>query len=207
MKDVIFTVFGVDFTWEGIGIIIAAVFSALAFLGNIIQFIKTILDNKKNRNIQYVTDKRVEWIYKVREESAIFAAKSHVLAYKNICEPNEVEELHKQLFLIELYLNYCGPVDKIIIELMYKIINSIDIKNNGEKTDYFIQMFCNHLRIYLKVEWNRVKAETNGERYDEQRNLKELKKAYEKYEKETTPQNIISISDTIQMLQKKIDEI
>ena len=133
MKEVVFTILGVGFTWEGIGIIIAAVFSVLSVIGNLINFFLKRKETKKIVIIQYVTDKRVDWIYKVREESAIFAAKSHTLAHKASCEADEMEELHKQLFLIELYLNYCGPVDKIIIELMYRIIDSIDKKIMGEK--------------------------------------------------------------------------
>lgn len=50
-----------ELTWEGAGILITGFLAILSILGNIIQFYSRRKEQKKNRNVQYVTDKRVEW--------------------------------------------------------------------------------------------------------------------------------------------------
>lgn len=63
-----------ELTWEGAGILITGFLAILSGVGNIIQFYLGRKELKKNRNVQYVTDKRVEWIYAVRQEASNFLA-------------------------------------------------------------------------------------------------------------------------------------
>ena len=178
MKEVVFTIFGVELTWEGIGIVIAAVFSVLSVIGNIINFFLKRKETKKNRSIQYVTDKRVEWIYAVRKEAAEFLSLVHTYGVDSEIPTEEFERICEKIYILELYFNFEGIVDNVLISLMYDIID--DMKNHRHFNTN-VQLFCNHLRIYLKVEWNRVKYEANGEKYTKERNISELYTAYKNY--------------------------
>lgn len=178
MKEVVFTIFGVELTWEGIGIVIAAVFSVLSVIGNIINFFLKRKETKKNRSIQYVTDKRVEWIYAVRKDAAEFLSLVHTYGVDSEIPTEAFERICEKIYILELYFNFEGIVDNVLISLMYDIID--DMKNHRHFNTN-VQLFCNHLRIYLKVEWNRVKYEANGKKYTKERNISELYTAYKSY--------------------------
>src|SRR5699024_9433488 len=151
--------------------VIAAVFSILSVIGDIINFFLKRKETKKNRSIQYVTDKRVEWIYAVRKEAAEFLSLVHTYGVDSEIPTEAFKRIGELMYLLELFLNFEGIVDNVLISLMYYIIaymkNHIHFNTN-------VQHFCNHLRIYLKVVWNRVKYETNGEKYTKERNISEL---------------------------------
>lgn len=178
MKEVVFTIFGIELTWEGIGIIIAAIFSVFSVIGNIINFFLKRKETKKNRSIQYVTNKRVEWMYAVRKEAAEFLSLVHTYGKASMIPDEAFERICEKIYILELYFNFEGIVDNVLISLMYDIID--DVKNH-RSFNTNAQLFCNHLRIYLKVEWNRVKYEANGEKYTRERNISELCSAYKSY--------------------------
>ena len=206
MGNVLFEFMGISFTWEGIGITAAAFFSLLSVAGNIVQYIHKKRNFKEKNNIEYITNKRVDWIYAVRQAAAAFIAKAHVLSIKTELEPADIYELNEHLYLVELYLNYNGIVDGNLVNIMYKIVEDIK-KHDHEGVNAYAQLFCNHLRIYLKVEWDRVKAETNGEKYDKERNLKELLKAYKKYDETAKNKKASDIKTTIQMLNNELTRL
>lgn len=206
MGNVLFEFMGISFTWEGIGITAAAFFSLLSVAGNIVQYIHKKRNFKEKNNIEYITNKRVDWIYAVRQAAAAFIAKAHVLSIKTELEPADIYELNKHLYLVELYLNYNGIVDGNLVNIMYKIVEDIR-EHDHEGVNAYAQLFCNHLRIYLKVEWDRVKAETNGEKYDKERNLKELLKAYKKYDETAKNKKASDIKTTIQMLNNELTRL
>lgn len=202
MDNIIFDFSGISITWEGIGILIAAVFSVITFLGNILQFLLKKREQKKKNNIEYITNKRVDWIYAVRQEAASFLSIAHVLGKQAKKSDTDIIKLNEKLYILELYLNFNGIVDKILIQLMYKIIDDIR-DGDSNLLNAHAQMFCNNLRIYLKVEWNRVKAETNGQSYNYKKNINELLNAYKKY-KISDDLNIIDINGIIKLLEKEL---
>lgn len=79
---------------------------------------------------------------------------------------------------MELFFNFGGIVDNVLISLMYDILDDM---RNDRHTQAKEQLFCNHLRIYLKVEWNRVKDEAEGKKYTKEKSLSELCSAYKSY--------------------------
>lgn len=132
MDNTIFNFSGISITWEGIGILIAAVFSVISFGGNILQFFLNKHEQKQKNNIEYITNKRVDWIYAVRQEAASFLSIAHVLGKQAEKSDTDIIKLNEKLYILELYLNFNGVVDKILIQLMYKIIDDIrDGDNNS----------------------------------------------------------------------------
>lgn len=180
VNDIVLKINGISFTWEGIGITVAAVFSVISFLGNIFLYIHKTREQKRQNGIEYITNKRVDWIYAVRQEASAFLSLAHVLAKPGTFSDDDIIKLNEKLYILELYLNFGGIIDRVLIQLMYQIIEDVKVRNS-DNANMHAQMFCNNLRIYLKVEWNRVKAEANGEKYDKRRNLAELLSAYKAY--------------------------
>lgn len=201
MQEEVFEIFGISFTWEGIGIAVAAIFSIITFIGDILQYWGNKKQNKQKNNIEYITDKRVDWIYAVRQEVSEFLALAKVC--NNDIDEELLEKISQKIYIIQLYLNYDGIVDKILINVMSDIIE--DIRNKRD-TNEDINVFCLHMRIYLKVEWERVKAETNGKNYSKKQNLKELKSAYEKYNSSSS-RVVKSIKDTVSLIEKELNKL
>lgn len=169
-------------SWEAIGIVIAAFFSVLSFIGYIIQFFYNRWEKKKNWSIQYITDKRVDWIYAVRKEASSFLALVHTYQMKSEIPSEEFEKICEKVYILELFFNFGGIVDNVLISLMNDILDDMRNHRSIEANE---QLFCNHLRIYLKVEWNRVKDEAEGKKYTKEKNISELLSAYKSYLEDT----------------------
>ncbi len=132
----------------------------------------------------------MQWIAEVRNIFAELLAYDYV---EIISYQSEFKKFNKTVQLIKLYLNFAGKIDHIILDNldeMEKIVLTsdkvhLDRDSAGtfERTMTEIQKY---VRIYLKLEWNRVKYESDpknqGLNYNEEEELAKLIESYEKSE-------------------------
>lgn len=138
---------------NNIGIAIAALFSALSFMMEIFKLGR----EKIKTNIEYVTNKRVDWIYSVRQEASEFAALALRLCIDRDTNPEseDIQILENKRYLLGLFLNYNGVVDSEIIENIESIVDCVS-KQKYELARSKLDIFIIHMRLYLKIEWDRV---------------------------------------------------
>ncbi len=126
--------------------------------------------NNKRLAVEHITDKRVDWMYEVRNELSVFIAKAFYIVDKYKSTVNKVPasldymDLNKSLAKLKLLFNIDDGRDIVIIKLLESIKDNLSISNNDFNFDTFIDD-CNKLtresQIYLKLEWERVKIETS----------------------------------------------
>lgn len=133
-------------------------------------FKKTVTQNNRKISLQHITDKRVDWIYAVREIVSEFIALSYWIANnckmdKNSRVPEEEAiKINVLIAKMKLFFNFQGTYDKIILDLVDNINHNLMLKTEDFKTGRFIQdveSFTKYCQVYLKVEWERVKMETS----------------------------------------------
>ncbi len=195
-KDIVITIFNIGLTWEAIGISFTLLFSLVNLLKSIIDGVVRTRENKKQVRINYITDKRIDWINKVRDTAAEYVSlvmdiTGHAI---NSEEENKIEAesypaeefrsnlttLIKKLYSLQLLLNFNGYIDAIIIKKTEEINDDI---RNGKYSDANIksQLIIVHLQIYLKSEWNRVKKEAEFKSYNNDQILIDIIKLYKSY--------------------------
>jgi hypothetical protein len=183
-NDIVFTLFGLGFTWEGIGIAIAAFFSFLSFGKGIIESKSQNKYLEKSININYITDKRVEWINRVREVAAEYITNVYDvtadLLNSGSTSGDKINQINKNSSLLILLLNFAGDIDSAIIQIIYNIYGNIR-NSEFEEAQTQIAYFKAHIQIYLKLEWNRVKSEVKTGIYDENQRCKETLELYDKF--------------------------
>lgn len=211
----VITILGISFTWEGIGIAIAAFFS-------IINFLKLLFDtfvNNRNINkqlqVNYITDKRVDWIYKVREVASEFTALttniSLDLSYGDgdIDSNSSIDSVSKDDFLkysevmshLKLLLNFSGDIDAVIINLIDKIYRETCSGNYKESIKMLYTLIA-HLQIYLKLEWNRVNREVKKRKYSQKQFKKDTIQLYDRYINKEVIEKY-EVSDIYEVLKNK----
>ena len=75
--------------------------------------------------MQYVTDKRVEWIYAVRQEASSFLALLYTAKANTELSEEIFEKICEKMFSLELYFNFEGVVDKVLVNLMHQLIEDV----------------------------------------------------------------------------------
>lgn len=138
--------------------------------------LKKTIENKINENnkkllTEHVTDKRMEWIYTVRQVLAEYISTVYFVAEKyKIKKENEgsvpterYRELNEYRAKLNLLFNFSGEIDKVIL----KLVDSIDSNLSSEKFHPLqfqndIDLLTKHCQIYLKLEWERVKLESDN---------------------------------------------
>lgn len=164
---------------------ISSIVAAAGIIINlIITIVKLFLDSKQYKrtlSAQYKTDKRMDWIYALRDTVSEFIS--------HLCTPEEAEELDSRettqqilsrcRYKIELLLNYKGVLDREILNIIEDIVRLISNSYCADKT-YNLEDLVNGLialmQIYLKFEWNRVKDEVEGKaEYSEKEALEKYK--------------------------------
>jgi hypothetical protein len=139
--------------------------------------------NRSNNSIQYITDKRVDWIYRVREVASDYITLVYdVVASIHLETINQemLSELNKKLSMLKLLLNFNGDIDSIIIAK----IDAINLDIDNEKYDEAklkVSLMIIHLQIYLKLEWNRVNSEVKLGEYSKEQYKKEMLELYSIY--------------------------
>ncbi len=138
---------------------------------------------EKRLNITYITDKRVDWMSKIRDVSAEYLSLIYDVTASGIfhtIKPEIITKLNEKSTLLKLYLNFMGDIDAVIIN----IINDVnrDIKNKRfEEAQLKANLLINHLQIYLKLEWNRVNSEVKTGIYNSSQLRKETIELYDKF--------------------------
>lgn len=188
----------------------------LTFLGVILTVVINYCMNKKNIeqtnkihkesiSTQYITDKRVDWIYAFREELANFLG--IVNQYKNQriyqksfdqTENGLRSKLEISYSKLLLFLNFSGDIDKIIMNNLDYIFETVcklnpyatkrrtkkfrkptrPVGENVELLKKHIEWLMIHAQIYLKLEWNRVKGEAELNTWGEKVMNDEMLKLY-----------------------------
>ncbi len=118
--------------------------------------------------MQYITDKRVDWMYNVRETLSNYISVVILIADEYKLNKNKVpSEFYREINCctakLKLLFNFDGELDN-------KIINLIDDLNNIiSNTEFSPRVFWDKVKkltkysqVYLKLEWERVKLETEN---------------------------------------------
>lgn len=217
-NGVVCQLFGIDFTWEGIGIATTVVFFIITILGSLLSFWLNKKFNNKKLSINYITDKRVAWIEEVRNAISYFSATVRPLYFSSLCPDADLEndlealearkknEIASNLELrhnviqhatrIKLLMNFCGVIDMRIINYVDKIRENIELFNlNDIYTD--LDILTDLTQIYLKLEWNRVKYEVEGKYSNELKNTEAIQLCDE----------MLSVFNVSQNEKRRVDEI
>ncbi len=143
--------------------------------------------NRSNNSIQYITDKRVDWIYEVREVASDYISLVYELTTLMQMKKTEdseyikiYSEVTKKANKLKLFLNFTGGNDSLIMMKIENVDSGISSENYNvaRKNVGFIIM---HLQIYLKLEWNRVNSEVKSGVYSKEQYKKEMIELYSQY--------------------------
>lgn len=140
----------------------------MAFIGALVGGVCTLVANRKNISVQYITDKRVDWIYEVRNTLAEYIAIAQecatILASKKKVTKELYRELDGYLAKLRLLFNYAGEDDREILDVIEDIRKEISGRKNFDegKLENDIVKLTQLSQRYLKMEWERVKYETTG---------------------------------------------
>lgn len=119
---------------------------------------------EKQLSINFITDKRIEWIQNLRQAVSEYVSVCMTITNdKNNVTPENIREINLKSGYIHLLLNFSDIIDSILIELMDKINKELE---NKRDIDNLITLFIKHSQIYLKLEWERVKAEVAGKEFN-----------------------------------------
>lgn len=177
-------------TWEGIGVILANIVAVVSLVWVIVSFFKTQKNIKQQLNVNYITDKRAEWIKEVRQEVSEFISVARPLYCNEIYIGSEGEEefrdfieqkkidfqsnlelrqsITEHILHLKLLMNFQGDIDVVIIKHIEKIQEDIEALRFSN-IDFDLDALVDLIQIYLKLEWNRIKFEVNSEYTDELR--------------------------------------
>lgn len=130
------------------------------------------ISSQKNMSVQYITNKRVDWIYEVRNTLAEYIALAQECANKKVLDksitiPEKIyRELNVYLAKLRLLFNFDGDDDKKILDLLDNIKNNISAGEDFNALNFQndIILLTKYSQVYLKLEWERVKYEIRGEK-------------------------------------------
>lgn len=167
-----------DFLSGLIGALIGSIVPAAAL------FVQVMI-NKNNLSVQHITDKRVDWIYALRDELSNYIS-SVFYFMQNDKSPNFydstesikiIQRINKSFVKIRLLLNIDGKNDKEISDILHKIqVNTYQQSSKFDINDFskYIEDLTLKSQIYLKLEWEKVKLEAKSTK--EKKQEKELSK-------------------------------
>lgn len=181
----------------------------LTFLASISSLYFSVRNNKAVHYVNSITKSRIDWIQKVRDTVSDFISKTNV--YNNAYYSGDYDksgehlsECQKLCIEIKLLLNCCDKRDKEICKLVDDILENhrryYDSVHNMEvdKKGYFIEgeeeeeikkqieknidELVKKLHIYLKAEWNRIKYESQGKKYEKETREFDIFELEQKYD-------------------------
>lgn len=146
-----------------------------------------IKENNKKLLTEHVTDKRMEWVCTVRQilaeyiSTVYFAAEKYrILKDNNGNIPTEIcRQLNEYRAKLNLLFNFSGEIDSVILKLIDNIGSNIcGEKFHPTRFQDDVDLLTKHCQIYLKLEWERVKLESdsNISKEDIKNKLKEKSK-------------------------------
>lgn len=129
--------------------------------------------NDRNLAVQYITNKRIEWIQELRKTYSEFAAHCFTVFYDR--KEDYLFEINRELAMLRLFLNAFDEKDKEIIRLCKQATDLLgayleDGKRGGE-FERTMEELNMKVQIYLKVEWERVKWEIEGNKWTEAKKI------------------------------------
>lgn len=126
---------------------------AATIISAIIAAIVALITSHLTRYTNVTTQSRIDWIQRVRNITIDFIC-SVQQAQNGV--NTQVAKQHKLYNKLRMYLNPCEEIDKEIIETAKR---SITNPNN-------IDEFSTQMQAYLKAEWERVKYESKGKKFN-----------------------------------------
>lgn len=189
--------------------VLLAIAVPLTFLASISSLYFSVRNNKAVHYVNSITKSRIDWIQKVRDTVSAFISKTNV--YNNAYYSGDYDksgehlsECQKLCIEIKLLLNCCDKRDKEICKLVDDILENhrryYDSVHNMEvdKKGYFIEgeeeeeikkqieknidELVKKLHIYLKAEWNRIKYESQGKKYEKETREFDIFELEQKYD-------------------------
>lgn len=140
-------------------------------------------NQKRQLEVSYITDKRVEWIQELRktmsEYMAIVYNILNAAALHETVTLQMIGDLNQKAFYLEFLLNFTGKIDVTMLDTIDRI-NSAIKKHEYEKIQSEMNILFKHTQVYLKLEWNRVKMEVMGKKYTEKILEREKEQLYKK---------------------------
>lgn len=142
---------------------IYAVGIALTFFVGVWNLVNNYSSTRKSNFINTVTNQRIKWIEKLRQEMAAFLGLTHTWCMSDIeGKPEETEilkELDKLRHLIQLRLNPDATLDRKISSLIKKIP---ELTHESRKKERITSMekLTELAQKLLKEEWEKVKRES-----------------------------------------------
>lgn len=128
-------------------------------------------NTKRQLEVSYITDKRVEWIQELRKTmSEYMAIVFNILnadAMKETVTLQMIGDLNQKAFYLEFLLNCKGKIDITMLDTIDRINTAIK-KHEYENIQSEINILFKHTQVYLKLEWNRVKMEVKGKKYTDE---------------------------------------
>ncbi len=138
-------------------------------------------NTKRQLEVSYITDKRVEWIQELRktmsEYMAIVFNIINADAMKETVTLQMIGDLNQKAFYLEFLLNCKGKIDITMLDTIDRINTAIK-KHEYENIQSEINILFKHTQVYLKLEWNRVKMEVKGKKYTDEILESEMESLY-----------------------------
>lgn len=127
----------------------------------------TQITNQKNMNIQYITNKRIDWINEVRNILAEYIAIAQecanklVLDKKIVIPEKDYRDLNICLAKLRLLSNFDEAYEKEVLYLLDEIKNNISMREEfcPNKFQNDINSLTKNSQKYLKLEWHCIKHE------------------------------------------------
>src|SRR5690606_6688669 len=143
------------------------------FLLGIANLISSYRLGRKTTFINTVTSSRISWIETLRQDISEFCGLAHTWSISPNIQgtPRESEifqRLDKLRYLIPLRLNPLGNIDK---EITRQIREIPDLAVPGKTTELLgaLESLTSNTRILLKLEWEKVKRESQHNELDDTR--------------------------------------
>lgn len=115
--------------------------------------------------VQYITDKRVDWIYEVRNTLSEFisSVEERTIGYDDVTG-NRLDEginhrIRSSYYKLKLLFNYQGNADKEIMKLLEVAMTVPETESDEANLYTTLDMIVSKSQQYLKSEWERVKHE------------------------------------------------
>lgn len=135
-------------------------------IGKIVQ-LETAQTNKQNSN-QFIANKRLDWITEVRDTMSDYLSLVSFAVDQYIMDDAEVpkdiyRELSHSIMTVKLLINFDELLDMKIVKLADAMYRNLSSDKFGVKMfNEDLRELTMYTQIYLKLEWERIKLESEG---------------------------------------------
>lgn len=127
--------------------------------------------NNKNLSIQYITNKRLEWMHSVRIAISDFVTAVISIISRGENEPwikDDLLAINKKACEIRLLLNFSDEFDFEILSLINAVVINQEDFRKKEVVLQQLVIITDLMQIYLKNEWERIKYEVKSQEYSKE---------------------------------------